>query len=63
MKLKLRFSILRTGRVGKVQLLPASIETTAFGRCMKKRIKKIRFPRHVDKQISISIPLQFRVLK
>ena len=62
-KLKLRFSILRTGRVGKVQLLPASIETTAFGRCMKKRIKKIRFPRHVDKQISISIPLQFRVLK
>ncbi|MBW2702161.1 MAG: zinc-ribbon domain-containing protein [Deltaproteobacteria bacterium] len=62
-KLKLRFSILRTGRVGKVQLVPASIEATAFGRCMKKRIKKIRFPRHVDKQISISIPLQFRVLK
>ena len=62
-KLKIRFSIRRSGKVSKVQLLPASIETTAFGRCMKRRIKKIRFPRHVDKQISISIPLQFRVLK
>ncbi|MBN2494550.1 MAG: zinc-ribbon domain-containing protein [Deltaproteobacteria bacterium] len=62
-KLKLRFSVARNGAVEHVQIQPRDIEPTAFGRCLLGQVKRIRFPRHRDKSVSISIPLQFKVVK
>jgi predicted Zn finger-like uncharacterized protein len=61
--LKLDFSIGSTGRVIRVGLDPQKIESTGFGRCLISRVKRIKFPRHVDKSVSISFPLKFRVVK
>ena len=61
--LKLDFTIGSTGRVIRVGLDPQKLEATKFGRCLIKRVKRIKFPRHVDKSVSISFPLKFRVVK
>jgi serine/threonine-protein kinase len=61
--LKLDFTIGSTGRVTRVDLDPQNLEPTKFGRCLIRRVKRIRFPRHVDKNVSISFPLKFRVVK
>jgi hypothetical protein len=47
----------------RVGLDPQKIESTGFGRCLISRVKRIKFPRHVDKSVSISFPLKFRVVK
>jgi hypothetical protein len=61
--LKLDFTIASTGRVTRVGLNPKSLESSNFGRCLIGRVKRIKFPRHVDKSVSISFPLKFRVVK
>jgi serine/threonine-protein kinase len=61
--LKLNFTIASTGRVTQVGLEPRSLESSKFGRCLISRVKRIKFPRHVDKSVSISFPLKFRVVK
>jgi serine/threonine-protein kinase len=61
--LKLDFTIASTGRVTQVGLNPQSLESSKFGRCLISRVKRIKFPRHVDKSVSISFPLKFRVVK
>jgi hypothetical protein len=61
--LKLDFTIASTGRVTRVGLNPGSLESSKFGRCLISRVKRIKFPRHVDKSVSISFPLKFRVVK
>jgi len=61
--LKLDFTIASTGRVTGVGLQPQSLESSKFGRCLIQRVKRIKFPRHVDKSVSISFPLKFRVVK
>ncbi len=61
--LKLDFTIGSSGRVIRAGLQPGKLESTKFGRCLIQRVKRIRFPRHVDKSVSISFPLKFRVVK
>ena len=61
--LKLDFTIASSGRVTRVGLNPQSLESSKFGRCLVSRVKRIKFPRHVDKSVSISFPLKFRVVK
>jgi serine/threonine-protein kinase len=61
--LKLDFTIASTGRVTRVGLNPKNLESSKFGRCLISRVKRIKFPRHVDKSVSISFPLKFRVVK
>lgn len=61
--LTLDFTIAQSGKVTRTRLIPEKIQSTDFGRCLLKRIKRIKFPRHVDKNVSISFPLKFRVVK
>jgi serine/threonine-protein kinase len=61
--LKLDFTIASTGRVTRVGLKPSKLESSKFGRCLSSRVRRIKFPRHVDKSVSISFPLKFRVVK
>jgi predicted Zn finger-like uncharacterized protein len=61
--LKLDFTIASSGRVIRVGLQPRKLESTGFGRCLIGRVKRIKFPRHVDKSVSITFPLKFRVVK
>jgi hypothetical protein len=61
--LKLDFAIGSTGRVIQAGLTPQKLESTKFGRCLIGRVKRIKFPRHADKSVSISFPLKFRVVK
>ncbi|MBW1873359.1 MAG: AgmX/PglI C-terminal domain-containing protein, partial [Deltaproteobacteria bacterium] len=60
--LKLKFTIASSGRVEQAGLIPASLETTGFGRCLIKRVRALKFPRHRDRNISISFPLTFQAL-
>jgi hypothetical protein len=60
--LVLEFTIDGEGRVTEATLQPAALMTQDFGRCLLQRVKSLRFPRHLDKSVTIAFPLQFQAV-
>ncbi|HOX42298.1 MAG TPA: protein kinase [Myxococcota bacterium] len=60
--LVLEFTIDGEGRVTEATLQPAALATQDFGRCLLQRVKSLRFPRHLDKSVTIAFPLQFQAV-
>jgi hypothetical protein len=60
--LTIDFTIESSGRVLSAALRPASLEKGEFGVCLLQEVRKLRFPRHRDKTVSISFPLQFQAV-
>jgi hypothetical protein len=60
-ELLLDFTIGAAGQVMKATLTPEKLESTDFGRCFLNHIRRIRFPRHRDKSITVGFPLRFKV--
>jgi hypothetical protein len=61
--LELGFTIMGSGKVEKANLKPAKLESTPFGKCMLARVRRIKFPRHQEKSVTVSFPLKFQAIK
>jgi predicted Zn finger-like uncharacterized protein len=61
--LVLGFTIMSSGKVEKANLKPVKLESTPFGKCMLARVRKIKFPRHLEKSVTVSFPLKFQAIK
>ncbi len=62
-KIVLEFSIAASGRVQDAKVSPAKYKSTAFGRCLAKRVRRLKFPRHKGPTMEIGFPLTFQVEK
>lgn len=62
-RLSLDFSIASGGQVTQAGISPESLAATDFGRCLLEALRRVPFPRHRDKSVSISFPLEFEALK
>ena len=60
--LVLGFTIGGDGKVEKASLNPPKLESTAFGKCMLAKVRSIKFPRHLDRNVSVSFPLKFQAV-
>jgi hypothetical protein len=61
--LKLKFTINSGGRIIEAALEPASLENTAFGRCLLERVRAVGFPSHRDPSVTVVFPLTFRTVQ
>jgi len=61
-ELSLEFTIDGEGRVTEAALAPAALGAQDFGRCLLARVRALRFPRHLDKSVTIAFPLQFQAV-
>jgi len=59
----LEFRIDARGAVLEAHVNPRDLENAPFGRCLLEQLRKVRFPRHPDKAITIGFPLTFKVLR
>jgi serine/threonine protein kinase len=60
--LVLEFTIDGEGRVTQATVQPAALMGQDFGRCLLQKVKALRFPRHLDKSVTIAFPLQFQAI-
>ena len=60
---KLEITISPSGSVKAPALAPKSHESSAFGSCLLKRAKKMRFPRNKDRNPRVTYPFKFHVGK
>ena len=60
--LVLEFTIDTTGKVVRSSLTPAKLERSSFGRCLSQQVRRIKFPRHLDKTVTVSFPLRFKAV-
>lgn len=58
---KVAISINSKGRVTSSAVQPSSLKGSALESCLRKEIKRMRFPRHRQKTVRVTVPLQFQV--
>jgi serine/threonine-protein kinase len=57
-KVDVTITIESSGRVTSVE---SPLKGTAVGSCLESRLKAVRFPAHVDKSVTVTLPLAYKV--
>lgn len=58
---KVSVTIDSRGRVQNSSIQPASLKGRPLEKCLQKEVRKMRFPRNRQKQIKVTVPLQFQI--
>ncbi len=58
---KVALVITSKGKVKEAVLAPVSVRGTGLDRCLAKIVTRMRFPAHKDKEMRVTVPLQFQV--
>ncbi|MCU0700786.1 MAG: protein kinase [Myxococcaceae bacterium] len=46
---------------GRVSSVDSALKGAAVGRCLEERLKVVKFPAHVDKSVTVTLPLAYKV--
>ncbi|MDX2008768.1 MAG: protein kinase [Myxococcaceae bacterium] len=57
-KVDITLTIESSGRVSSVD---SALRGAAVGKCLEDRLKAVKFPRHVDKSVTVTLPLAYKV--
>ncbi len=57
-RLKVTFTIPSSGKVSSAQ---SELSDKAVGQCVEKVVKQLRFPVHKDKEVTLTVPLEWQV--
>ena len=60
-KVVLTFTILQTGKVSAATVDLQDAKLQPLSKCIVGEVKRIRFPRHLDKEVTVSVPFVYKV--
>jgi len=59
----LEMTIVSSGRVSAASVATPAYAGTPIAECILREVKRLRFPRHRDAELAISMPFRFRIAK